>query len=72
MDLVDEQHIARLQIGQQRGQVAGRSSTGPEVLASGNAHFAGDDVRQRGLAQPRRAKDQRVVERLASVAARGG
>ena len=31
MDLVDEQHVARLQVGEQRREIPGRSITGPEV-----------------------------------------
>jgi hypothetical protein len=31
VDFIDEQHIVGFQIGQQRRQIAGRSSTGPEV-----------------------------------------
>jgi hypothetical protein len=31
VDLVDEQHVLRLEVGEQRREVAGRSSTGPEV-----------------------------------------
>ena len=46
------------------------SSTGPEVLLQRHAHFVGDDVRQRGFAQARRAEDQRVVQRLAATARR--
>jgi hypothetical protein len=35
-----------------------------------HAHFLGDDVGQGGLAQARRAEDQRVVEGLAAPARR--
>ena len=67
VDLVDEQHVVRLQVGQQRRQIAGRSSTGPELWRRFDAQLVGDDVGQRGLAQPRRAEDQTVVQGLAAL-----
>ncbi len=64
VDFVDEQHVARFEIGQQRGKIAGlgdhRTGGGAEV----HAQFARHDLRQRGLAQPRRADEQHVVERF--------
>ena len=71
MDFIDEQHIVGFQIGQHRRQVAGALQHRAGSLAQIDAHLARDDVRQRGLAQARRAEQQRVVERLAAVA-RGG
>jgi hypothetical protein len=68
MDLVDEQHVAGLQVGQQRGQVAGLLQHRAGGLAQVDLHLVGDDVRQRGLAEPRRAEDQGVVQRLAAAA----
>ena len=66
MNLVDEQHVARLEIGELRGEVARlgdhRAGGGAEV----DAELARDDLRQRRLAQPRRADEQHVVERLAA------
>ena len=64
MDLVDEQHVARFEIGQQRSQIArlGDDRTGGGAKA--DPHFAGDDLRQRGLAEPRRAEEQHMVHRL--------
>src|SRR3546814_2984049 len=70
MDLVDEQHVVRLQVGQQRGQVAGLLDHRPGSDAQADAQFVGDDVAERGLAQPGRAEDQHVVERF--TAAFGG
>ena len=67
MDLVDEQHVARLQVGQQRGEIAGPLEHRARGLAQVHAELAGDDVRERGLAEARRAEDQRVVERLAAL-----
>ena len=70
MDLVDEQHVARLQIGQQRRQIAGTLEHRARGLAQVDAELGGDDVRQRRLAEPRRPEDQHVIERLAALRAR--
>ena len=70
MDLVDEQHVVRLQVGQQRREVAGALDHRPGGLAQVHAELVRDDVRERGLAEARRAEDQHVVERLAPVARR--
>jgi hypothetical protein len=64
MDLVDEQHVVRFEVGQHRGQVAGALQHRARGLAQVDAHLVGDDVGQRGLAQARRAEQQHVVERL--------
>ncbi len=70
MDLVDEQNVARLEIGQERGEIAGfgndRSRGGAEI----DAEFARHDLRQRGLAEARRADEQHVVERFLARARR--
>ena len=64
VDLVDEQHVALFEIGEQRREVAGlgdhRSRGGAEV----HAELARHDLRQRGLAEPGRADEQHVVERF--------
>src|SRR5579859_329661 len=66
MDLVDEQDVVGLEVGEDGGEVAGlgqhRAAGGAEV----DAQFAGDDLGQRGLAQTRRAEQQHVVQRLAA------
>ena len=46
----------------------GRSSTGPGGLPQVHAELVRDDVRERGLAEARRAEDQHVIERLAALA----
>ena len=58
MDLVDEQHIARLQIGEDRREIAGPLEHRARGLAQVDAELGGDDVRQRRLAEARRAEDQ--------------
>ena len=45
VDLVDEQHVVRLQVGQQRGQVAGLLDHRAGGLAQVDAQLVGDDVR---------------------------
>ena len=66
VDLVDEQHVVRLEVGQQRREVAGALEHRPRRLAQVDAELVRDDVRQRRLAEARRAEQQHVVERLAA------
>ena len=66
MDLVDEQHVARLQIGQQRGEIAGALDHRARGGAEADPQLARDDLRQRRLAEAGRPEEQHVVERLAS------
>ena len=70
MDLVDEQNVARLEIGQERGEIAGalddRAGGGAEL----DAQLARDDLRQRRLAETGRAREQHVIERLAALLGR--
>ncbi|MNE08586.1 hypothetical protein D3C80_1012390 [compost metagenome] len=70
MDLVDEQHIARLEVGQQRRQIAGALQHRAGGALDRHAHFLGDDVGQGGLAEARRAEDQRVVQRFRPTSGR--
>ena len=67
MDLVDEQHVALAQAGQDRGQVAGPLDGRARGGADLSAHLGGDDVRERRLAQPRRAVQEDVVDRLGAM-----
>ncbi len=66
MDLVDEQHVALFEIGQQRREIAGlgdhRTGGRPEI----DAELLGHDLRQRRLAKPGRADEQHVIQRLAA------
>ena len=48
----------------------GRSSTGPGGLAQIDLQLIGDDVRQRGLAEPGRPEDQHMIQGLAALARR--
>ncbi len=51
-----------------RGQIAGLLHHWPGRLADVDAHFIGDDMGQRGLAQARRAEDQHMVQWFAAAA----
>ena len=53
MDLVDEQHVARLEVGQERGEIAGALEHRSRRLAQVDAELVREDVRQRGLAEAR-------------------
>lgn len=64
VDFIDEQHVAALKVGQDGGQVAGLLQHRARSLPHARAHFIGENVRERGFAEPRRAKHQRMVKRL--------
>ena len=64
MDLINEEHVALLQIGQQGGKVAGLLNGRAAGDADLHPHLVGDDARQRGLAQARGAIEQDVIHRL--------
>ena len=66
MDFVDEQHVARLEIGELGGEVAGLGDDRPGGRAEIDAEFARDDLRQRRLAEAGRPDEQHMVERLAA------
>ena len=71
VDLVDEQDVAGLEVREQRGEVAGALEHRPRGLAQVHPELVrGDDVRERGLAEPGRSEHQQVIQRLA--ARRGG
>ena len=70
VDLVDEQHVALFQIGEQRREVAGLGDDRPGGGAEIHAELARDDLRQRGLAEAGRADEQHVIERLFARARR--
>src|SRR5437763_325579 len=70
VNLVDEQHVPGFQIRQQGGEISRALENRPRGLAQVDPHLARDDMRERGLAQPRRAEQQHVVQRLAARARR--
>ena len=53
VDLVDEQHVVRLEVGEQRREVAGALEHRARRLAQVDAELVRDDVRQRRLAEAR-------------------
>ena len=68
MDLVDEEDVARLQVRQDRGEVAGARDHRARGRAEVHAEFARDDLGHRGFAEARRARKQHVVERFVAAA----
>ena len=68
VDFVDEEHVALLEIGQQRREIAGLGDHGAGGGAEIHAELAREDLRQRGLAEAGRADEQHVIERLAALA----
>ena len=64
MDLVHKENVVFAEIGQQRRQIAGLFNGRAGGDADVDAHLGGDDARQRGLAQTRRAVEQHMVQRL--------
>ena len=66
MDLVDEQDIVWLQVGELRRKISGFLDHRPRCGTKARAHLAGHDLRQRRLAEPGRTVEQHVVQRLAA------
>ena len=56
VDFVDEQHVARLQVGEDGGEVSGALDDRAGGGAEAYAELAGDDLGERGLAQARGAR----------------
>ena len=63
MDLVDEEDIAILEIGEERRKVAGLRDHRPRGRAEPDAELSRDDLRERRLAEAGRPHEQHVVER---------
>ena len=70
VDLVDEQDVAFLQIGEQRGEIARLGDDRAGRGAKPDAELARDDLGQRGLAEPRRPEEQHMIHRLAAAIGR--
>ena len=68
MDLIHEQDVVFVEVGQQRRQIAGLFDSRAGGDADIDAHLLGDDAGQRGLAQARRAVEQHMVQRLRAAA----
>jgi hypothetical protein len=63
MDLVDEQHVARLEIRDDGDEVARLLQRRAGGRAHAGVHLVRDDVRERGLAEAGRTEEQHVIER---------
>ena len=61
VDLVDEEHVALVEAGEDRGEVARVRDRRTAGQPQRSAHLGRDDHRQGGLAQARRAAHQHVV-----------
>ena len=64
VDLVDEEHAAGLERGEEGGDVRLALERGAGRADDRRLHLRGDDVRERCLAEAGRAGEQHVVERL--------
>jgi len=71
MDLVDEQDVAALQVGEQPGDVDLALERRPGGRVDVHAELDGDDAGERRLAQTGRSGEQHMVERVAAVPGRG-
>ena len=67
MDLVDEQHVAFFELGEDRGEVARpfKRRSGCDVQM--HAHLDGDNAGHRGFAETGRPSHQQVVGWLAAL-----
>ena len=71
VDFVDEEHLARLQVRQDRRQIAGPFEHRPRRRTHRHAKLVADHIGQRRLAEPGRTVEQHVIERLAALPRRG-
>ena len=67
VNLVDEEHVAMLEPGEDRGEVAAARERGTGGDSKARTHLCGDDPRQGGLAEPRRPSEEHVVDRLVAT-----
>jgi len=65
---VDEEHVAVLELGENRRQVAGALERRARCDVDLCPHLVGDDARHGGLAQPGRAGEQEMVGGLVALA----
>ncbi len=67
MNLIDEQHVAFFEIGEQTGEVAGFFDGGAAGVFQIRSHRLGNDIRQRGFAEAGRAVEQDVIKRFPAM-----
>ena len=64
MDLVNEKHVALVEVGEKRGKISlffnGRARCHSKV----DSHLCGDDARQGGFTQAGRAVEQDMIQRV--------
>ena len=65
---VDEQHVAVVEVGEDRGEIAGAFEGGSARRLEPRAHLVRDDPGEARLAEPGRPREQDVVDGLARVA----
>src|SRR5262249_13228042 len=65
VNLVDEEHVAVLEIGEEGGEVSGLGDDRARGRAEMHAKLTGHDLRERGLPESGWASEQHMVERLA-------
>ena len=70
VDLVDEQHVALVELGEDGGEVAGPLERRAGRDVQRHAHLRGDDAGERRLAEPGRSGEQQVVDGLPTPAGR--
>ena len=70
MNLIDEQHIPGLEIGEDGGQVPRPGDYRSRSGAKTDAELPGDDLRQRGLAETRGPIEQHMIHGLAAALGR--
>ncbi len=70
VNLVDEQHLARREVRQDRRQIPGPLEDRPGGRPHRHAELVPDDVGQRRLPEPGRSVEQDVVERFVTLARR--
>jgi len=70
MDLVDEEHVAGLEVREQCRQIAGALDHGATGGAELRAHLVGDDARESSLAEAGRAVEKQVINGLPAAARR--
>ena len=61
VNLINEEDVALLKAGQDRGEVAGMLDRGSRGKPQGRAHFLGDDHGESRLAESRRACEQHMI-----------
>ncbi len=71
MNLVDKEHIALFETGEHGRQVPGALQHRARGTLDLHAHFLGDDIGQRGLAQAGWTEDEQMIQRLAASAGSG-